>query len=145
MGTPWPGLLTCMGWGSMPSWLQRSTRGRPKRRPVRAEPDGPGASAAAEVPGRTKRQGSHLLLLLRAPPSAKEKRAKRDGAEVPGQRSWTLERTGEVSFGNEGSRGLRSLLPQSNGDRRALREGQQQPQCSLSARPQEEEGRAVLP
>ena len=89
LGTPWPGLLTWMGWGSVPSWLQRAARGRPKRAPLPPDPDSPGASAAAEVPRRAKGQGSPLLL-LRVPPAAKEKRAKSHGGEAPGERSRTL-------------------------------------------------------
>ena len=89
MGIPWPGLLTWMGWGSVPSWLQRAARGRPKRAPLPPEPDGPGASAAAEVPRRAKGQGSPLLL-LRVPPAAKEKRAKTPAGEAPGECSRTL-------------------------------------------------------
>ena len=94
MGTPWPGLLTWMGWGSVPSWLQRAARGWPKRAPLPPEPDCPAASAAAELPRRrAKGQGSPLLL-LRVPPAAKDKRAKsRGGGEAPGERSrglWAL-------------------------------------------------------
>ena len=84
MGPPWPGLLTWMVWGSAPSWLQRAARGRPKRAPLPPEPNCPGASAAAEVPRRTKGQGSPLLL-LRVPPAAKAKRAKSRGGEAPGR------------------------------------------------------------
>ena len=75
VGPPWPVLLTWMGRGSVPSWLQRAARGRPKRAPLPAEPDGPGASAAAEVPRRAKGQGSPLLR-LRVPPAVKGKQAK---------------------------------------------------------------------
>lgn len=75
VGTPCPGLLTWMGWGSVPSWLRRAARGRPKRAPPPPEPDGPGTSAAAEVPRRAKGQGRPILL-LRVPPAAEENRAK---------------------------------------------------------------------
>ena len=58
----------------------------------------------------------------------------------------TAEHKGEVSFRNEGPRGLSSLLPLSDGDGRALQEGQQQqPQCSTSACLQEEQRKTILP
>jgi len=150
MGTPWPGLLTCMGWGSIPSWLQRAARGRPKRAPLAPEPDGPGTSAAAEFPRRANGQGSPLLL-LRVSPAAKGKRAKSRGGEAVGKRSRTLSGLsphcrahGRVMVWERGAPGLISLLPQSHGDGCALQEGQQQPQRSTSARLPEQERRAVL-
>lgn len=48
--TPWPGLLTWMGWNSVLSWLQRAARGQVKRDSLTQEPDGLGISAAGEVP-----------------------------------------------------------------------------------------------
>lgn len=90
MGTPWPGMLTWMGWGRVPSWLQRAARGRPKRAPLLPEPDDLGTSAAAEVPRRTKGQGKCSFHLPRIPPAAKERTAKRCRGEAPGERSRTL-------------------------------------------------------
>ena len=88
--------------------------------------------------------GSRLLPRKREQRAMEEKR--QASAPGPSQRCPpAAERTGEASFGNEGPRGLSSLLPQSNGDGRALREGQQQPQCSTSARLREEERRASSP
>ena len=151
MGTPCPGWLTWMGLGSMPSWLQRSPRGRPKRAPAPAKPDGPGASTAGKVPGRANGQGSFLL--LRVPPAATGNRAKSHGGEAPGERSQTPSVLSPCHRGHgrcgiiwdRGAPGLSSLLLQSNGDGHALREGQRQPHRSMRACLQEQERRAILP
>ena len=74
-GTPWPGLLTWMGWCSVPSWLQRAASSWPRRAPLLPETDCPGASATSELSLRAKGQGNPLLL-LKIPPAAKEYKAK---------------------------------------------------------------------
>lgn len=151
-GDPQPGWLTWMGWGSMPSWLQRSARGRPKRAPAPAEPNGPGASTAAKVHGRANGQGS-LLLLLWVPPTAEGNRAKSHGGEAPGECSQSPSVLSPRHRGHgrggiiwdRGAPELSSLLPQSDGDGHALREGQQQPHRSTRACLQEQERKAILP
>ena len=119
---------------------------------MRAEPDGPVASGAAEVPGRANGQGSHLLLPCDLP-AAKGIRAKSCGGEAPAEHSQTPSmlsphhrwhgRCGVVW--ERGAPGLSSLLLQSDGDGHAPWEGQRQPCRSTRARLQEQERMAILP
>ena len=91
LGTAWPGWLTWMGRGSVPSSPQMAARGCPKSGLLQPEPACPGAWAAAGLRRRAKGQGSPLLLLLLLlPPAAKEKRARARQCRPPGQRSRSL-------------------------------------------------------
>ena len=140
----WAGAACHLGCRELPGAGRREPpcRQSPTARAPLQRPRSLAAQRARAAPSSSC--GSRLLPRKREQRAMEEKR--QASAPGPSQRCPpAAERTGEASFGNEGPRGLSSLLPQSNGDGRALREGQQQPQCSTSARLREEERRTVLP